>query len=108
MTKIHGIVYIIIGIFVLIISTTNEKFIVFYYVAWAFIIFGAIKLIINFIKKKMKIDDVVKPKPYQRILGQQQHKAQHVHRAQHFKRCNGCGNVIRLHDTFCSRCGAKA
>ena len=74
MAKIHGVVYIIIGIFVLIISTTNEKFIVFYYVGWAFIVFGAIKLIFNFIKKKIGVDNVVKPKPHQRSLNQQHHK----------------------------------
>lgn len=107
MTKIHGIAYIIIGIFVLVISTTNEKFIVFYYVAWAFITFGAIKLIINFIKKKMGVDNAVKPKPHQRILSQQQHKVQHQ-QTQHLKRCTRCGNVMRLHDRFCSRCGAIA
>lgn len=107
MTKIHGIAYIIIGIFVLIISTTSEKFIVFYYAAWAFVAFGAIKLIINFVKKKIGANNVANPKPHQRILGQQQ-KAQHGHQAQHLKRCGRCGSVLRLHDRFCGRCGAAA
>ena len=107
MTKIHGIVYIIIGILVLIVSTTNEKFIVFYYVALVFIIFGAVKLAINIIKKKMGVNDIVKPKPHQRSLIQQQHKVQQAHQAQHFKKCIRCGNVIRIHDKFCGRCGFR-
>ena len=102
MAKIHGLMYIAVGLFVSIFSwkINYEKFIFFFYVGWVFVFIGVVKLIFVFIKRKMDI----KEGP----IKMAQHKAsiQPHHQAHHYKRCRKCGNAVRLHDRFCSRCGA--
>lgn len=87
MAKIHGLVYIIIGFFVFIVSLTSKKFIVFLFVGIIFILVGVIKFILKVNGGKV---------------------ARHVkHETYHHKYCTQCGNLLRLHDKFCTRCGAR-
>ena len=83
----HGIVYLIIGIFVAIASykINYDKLYVFFYIGLLFIIYGVAKIIIGFSNKDEK-----KQVPKQQ-----------------YKRCPNCGNVARGYDNFCPRCGNR-
>ena len=104
MTKIHGIVYIIIGIIVAAISSTTNKLIVFFYVGLVFILIGAVKIFVDYTKKKMGITEESVYKKHYEALKQKQHQAQ---AKQQYKRCLNCGNLLRIHDRFCTSCGAR-
>ncbi len=98
MAKIHGLVYIVVGLFVSILSwkLNYEKLIFFFYIGWFFVLIGAFKLVLNFIKNKAKKQETI------------QTKAHHTpHSQQHAKYCARCGNAMRMQDFYCSRCGAK-
>lgn len=100
MAKIHGLVYIVVGLFVSILSLklNYQRFIVFFYAGLVFIVFGVIKLIFNLIKSKSnKTKDV-----HHKIEHKQQIRSQ-----QHFRYCPKCRNIMKLHDRFCSRCGFR-
>lgn len=103
MAKIHGLVYIVVGLFVSVFSwkVDYQKFIFFFYVGWVFVFIGVVKLIFVFIKRKMGI----KEEPVK--MAQHKVSIQPHHQAYHYKRCRKCGNAVRLHDRFCSRCGAR-
>ena len=103
MVKIHGIVYIIVGLFISGVAwkVNKDKLLFFYYVGFVFVLAGVIKIVyrlstdgkatkaLNANSKSIK--NSIKPA-----------------RQQHWKRCIKCGNVMRLHDRFCSRCGNKS
>ncbi|MBS3114726.1 zinc ribbon domain-containing protein [Candidatus Woesearchaeota archaeon] len=99
MAKIHGLVYIAVGLFVSIFSwkVNYEKFVFFFYAGLVFVFVGVMKLIFGLIKRKMS------------KTGEVQHitSVQSQHQAHHYKRCHKCGNIMKMHDRFCSRCGAK-
>lgn len=101
MAKIHGLIYIIVGLFISILSwkLTYQKFILFFYIGLIFVLVGAIKIILNFLKNKSqnKLQSAHQKMPYQL---QQKHL-----QAQKFRRCHKCGNIMKLNDRFCSRCG---
>jgi ribosomal protein L32 len=106
MAKIHGIVYILIGAFVSIMSwrLNQEKLLFFYYAGYFFIFVGVLKLIFNLIKNKAE-------KPKTHISAS--HAAQHrpvvkPHTMQQIKYCHNCGTPLRLHHKFCIKCGARA
>ncbi|MDP3765033.1 MAG: hypothetical protein Q8R04_00820 [Nanoarchaeota archaeon] len=103
MAKIHGLVYIVVGLFVSIFSwkVNYEKFIFFFYVGLIFVFIGILKLVFGLIKRKMDR----KEEPLERV----HHKVsiQPHHQAHHYKRCHKCGNAVKLHDGFCSRCGTR-
>ena len=96
MVKIHGLVYILIGIFVAIASYLIDRndLSVFLYVGMFFIAFGVAKIVIQFI---MGQKEQQKPQAAQRA---------NIH-PQNFKKCQRCGNISRLTDRFCARCGNK-
>ena len=74
MAKVHGIVYITLGLFISIASwrIDKEKLIIFFYVGLFFVLIGAFKLVLNFIKNKANKQEKI------------QTKAQHEHHpAQH-------------------------
>lgn len=85
MVKIHGLVYIIIGIIISIPSVIMKegrlKF--FLYIGILFIIIGAVKLFLNYTKKEKKPKNI-----------QTTHKF-----------CPRCGKVTKQSDQFCSNCG---
>lgn len=94
MPKIHGIAYLIIGLFVSAVSWrfNYEKLIVFFYAGLAFIFVGIAKLALGFVKNKDKNAN----KMHQKAHSQMQHKY-----------CSKCGAALSVHNRFCGRCGAK-
>lgn len=94
MAKIHGLVYILVGLLVSILSyrLNYEKLIFFFYAGLFFILVGISKLIFWFIKKQEKV----------------QHQAanQARYQAHHYKRCHKCGSAVVFNGRFCSKCGA--
>jgi len=96
MAKIHGAVYLAIGIFVSLVSyfSTNKSLRFFIYIGFLFGIIGIIKLLFTGLSKKKK----------ERPLKQQQ-KVSHKEQSAFTKYCQRCGNLVRSFDTFCSRCG---
>lgn len=95
MAKIHWLIYIIVGLFVSILSwrLNYQKLIFFFYAGVIFIVIGAVKIGLNLIKNKETKPKVV------------HHKAQH--QFPRFKRCQKCGNAARLNDIFCGKCGSR-
>ena len=94
MVKIHGLIYIAVGLFVSIFSwkLNYEKLIFFYYAGLFFIFVGIIKLIFNFIKKRMNKKEGMHLK---------------AHQTQRIKYCRQCGSASRQQAKFCSKCGAR-
>jgi len=94
MVKIHGLIYIAVGLFVSIFSwkLNYQKLIFFFYAGLFFIFVGIIKLIFNLIKKRMN------KKEHHRI---QQHQTQQI------KYCHQCGSELRQQARFCTKCGAR-
>jgi len=93
MVKIHGIIYILIGIFISIASyfvNVNDLYI-FFYAGMFFVAYGIAKIVLNF------------------IMGQkEQQKQQQIQKThQSYRKCHRCGNIARLTDRFCARCGTK-
>ena len=101
MAKIHGLIYIVIGFFVASVSwkISYEKLFLFFYIGVLFILFGIGKLIFGSREIKEEKQNPAGQKIQNKILYQKMH--------QQFKRCARCGNVARISDNFCSRCGAR-
>ena len=97
MPRLHWSVYIIIGLFVSVVSKLidYQKLIFFFYIGIIFIFVGIVKLVFGSKKK------------YENKFKIQKNIPQARHNLQRFKRCMKCGNVIRMHDRFCPRCGAR-
>lgn len=97
MAKIHGLVYILVGLFVSILSwrLNYEKLVFFFYFGWIFIFVGVLKLIFNLIKNRTIKKETV------------HHKIKH-HQPQksNVKYCHNCGAALRQQARFCARCGA--
>ena len=95
MAKIHWFVYIVVGLFISILSyrLNYEKLVFFFYVGLIFVFVGIVKLIFNLIKKKMSKKETM------------HHKAHH--QTQHIKYCHRCGTALRAHNNFCTKCGAR-
>ena len=103
MAKVHGIVYLIIGIFVAIASykINYDKLYVFFYIGLLFIIYGVAKIIIDYINKDEK-KQVVPPNINKNQLNQFRQPVKQL-----YKRCPNCGNVARGYDNYCPRCGNR-
>jgi uncharacterized paraquat-inducible protein A len=101
MVKIHGIVYIIMGIFVSIASyrINYDNLLIFFYLGFFFIALGAAKIVLGFIFRKNKEEKNT-------ISMARQNYPNPAQRHQ-YKRCHKCSNITRLTDRFCSRCGTK-
>lgn len=112
MAKIHGSIYLGIGIFVALVSyfSKNPSLRLFLYIGSIFGIIGIIKI--------FKTDTSMKKK--RQAVRQQQTRITHqqyprtTHRQQPIpthkqprltKYCSYCGNMVRISDNFCSRCG---
>jgi len=100
MAKIHWSVYIIVGALVSALSYrfNYDKLIFFFYFGFVFVFAGIVKLIFSLMNLKSKKEEM-----HTQTQVHQAHK-QHI---QHFKRCARCGNVLRISDKFCARCGAR-
>ena len=91
-TKIHGLVYILVGLFVSFASwmVNFGKLLLFFYAGLLFILVGIVKLSLG---KRDEAKHAAHHKP--------QHQAK-------FRYCPRCANILRPHDRFCSVCGARA
>lgn len=93
MAKIHGLVYVVVGLFVSVFSwkLNYEKLVFFFYIGLVFIVIGITKMLLNLTKSKHKTDEGHR-------------RAQHQHS---LKYCPKCGNGLKAGDIFCSRCGTR-
>src|SRR3989338_3335050 len=100
MAKIHGLVYLIIGIFVSVASwkINNEDLYIFFYAGILFVGVGVAKLLLSLMRNKKEDEKIIHHKEISH------RQTQHL---QHYKRCKGCGSVMRINDRFCSRCGLR-
>mgnify|MGYP001594133448 CR=1 FL=1 len=106
MAKVHWTVYILIGLFISIMSwkLNYEKFIFFFYAGWVFVLVGTVKLIFSWIKNRTS-KELVRTKQPQTT----QYKTLHRQTPQsNIKFCHNCGAALRLQHRFCIRCGARA
>ncbi len=102
MAKIHGLIYIIAGLFVSIVSwrLNYDDLIFFFYIGLLFILVGVGKIAFKLIKNRASKKELTHHKtPIHNLSAQQQ--------TSHLKHCHSCGNVLRIHDRFCNRCGAR-
>ena len=93
MVKIHGIAYILIGIFISTASymINRNNLYIFFYGGMFFIAYGVAKIILKFITRQ-----------------KEQQKSQSMQKThQSYKKCHRCGNIAKLTDRFCSKCGTK-
>ena len=92
MAKVHGIVYIAVGIFVSIMSwkLNYEKLIFFFYAGLIFVFVGIVKLAFSLVKNKTS----KKENLHHRMQG-------------NIKYCHNCGTALRLHHKFCVKCSAR-
>ena len=111
MAKIHGLAYILIGLFISIFSykVNYEKLVFFYYLGYIFIFVGILKLIFSLMKRKSSKTKELHHKEEHKHQSATMHKENinSMHRQQQYKYCNNCRNVVRITDKFCSRCGAR-
>lgn len=100
MVKIHGIFYLILGAGVLIVSYNidPQKFKLFIWLGYVFLIVGVAKLGIWFINRKK--ESSFERKEIRRDFYQPQQ--QRVMRY-----CPGCGNGLRGNENFCPGCGQR-
>lgn len=98
MVKIHGIAYILTGIFISIVSylIDADDLYIFYYGGMFFIAFGVAKIVLKFITVQKE----------EQKTAQAMQQRTNIH-SQNYKKCHRCGNASRLTDRFCSRCGTK-
>ena len=103
MVKIHGLVFFIIGVFFSIASykINYSKLYLFFYAGLFFIVYGVAKIVIQFINKDEK-----KQAPLNKLNQNQLNQFKQPTKQQ-YKRCPTCGNVARIQDNFCARCGAR-
>ena len=97
MAKIHGLVYLLVGLLVSFLSwkLNYEKLMFFFYIGLIFVFIGVIKLITGLMKKKNNEVDAHK----------KHGKMPQAHRQ--VKYCHQCGSALSPHHRFCSRCGAR-
>jgi len=104
MAKISGTAYLIIGICVALISyfSKNPSLRLFIYIGSIFGLIGIIKILFTGISRK-------KEKPVRQRKVTHQHPIQRPQSIQHHKQftsyCKYCGNIVRISDNFCNRCG---
>ena len=105
MAKIHGLVYIVTGFLVSSISwkINYAKMFLFFYIGIVFILIGIVRLVLTLKEDK----EETKTQLVQKNLRQNFQIHQQNIQKQHYKRCQRCGTIARIHDNFCSRCGAR-
>ena len=106
MVKIHGIFYIIMGAGILIASykIDSQKFKLFIWLGYLFLIIGVMKLGIWFVKRKGE-------SPVERRAVGRDNYGQATQRQrvvqQRAMYCPRCGNMLSGNENFCSRCGTR-
>ena len=110
--KIHGIVWIIVGGFILGASyftglnTDIQKFTLFIWAGWAFVAWGVFKTVIWILKMPKKAKPAKENFPHHRH-GHAEHEHQGNQNSQFIKFCSNCGNAVRHFDNFCYKCGNR-
>lgn len=107
MAKIHGLVYIALGLFVSIFSwiVNFERFVFFFYIGILIVIYGVAKAVIDFIRRGNATEAKKSISQREKHYLMQQQLSQRA--KQQYKYCSKCKNIVRIHDRFCSRCGAR-
>lgn len=119
MASIHGMWFVLIGLVVTIVSFFNEligdgetSYIIFIFVGVGFVIYGGGKLL--FYKSKTPTKGTSRGVPSQNVaedkpqmVNPTAQKYQSQEQQQKILLCKKCGNRIRIHDNFCSHCGAQ-
>lgn len=102
MAKIHGLVYIIIGILLVIASwkINFNELILFFYAGWLFVLVGIVKLLLGFGKKENRVQQKEQNRNVSHLMSRS-----NLHQTHHYKKCPRCGSVMRINDRFCSKCG---
>ncbi len=117
--RIHGLVYIIIGIFVAVTSfylfKANQQF-MFYVVGGALISFGIVKILIDKVREP-KYEEQPKQaqqqpqrqhqqryKPTQEMFASRQPSNQSTRESRY---CYQCGSQIHVGQNFCHNCGVR-
>lgn len=108
MARIHGLVYLLTGIGVVVISwlVNMLKFRVFIYVGFVMIIVGAVKLFFSNVSAQQK-HDIPRHLKQQQPHERQGKPSAHQLPPHEIKRCLRCTNVLNPNDRFCNKCGAR-
>jgi len=106
MVKIHWSFYLILGVGVLWASyrVDPQKFKLFIWLGYLFLIIGVMKLGIWFIRRKK--ESPVERRAIGRDIYQQASPRQRVVQ-QRGNYCPGCGNMLRGYENFCPGCGQR-
>lgn len=102
MVKIHWSIYIILGAAVLFVSNKldPQKFKLFIWFGYLFLVVGVAKLGIWFISRKR--ESAVERKDILKYSNKGMRQQQRVARY-----CQRCGNPLRGYENFCPRCGQR-
>jgi hypothetical protein len=113
--KIHGIVFIIIGAVVLVVSLFKEELLFFRYVGGLFLIYGTFKLVFKLITdsdskkealQKMYSEQLPRYRQGQANTQPQGQQGSNYQRLPMFK-CKRCGYDLFPHNNFCANCGTR-
>ena len=125
MAKIHGIVYILIGAFIALVSwqINFDDLKAFFYVGLFFAAVGLFKITFSLMKRNEE-KKIIRHKthphhlqsPSQSLHSRTNHINMHSQRTNpaplpahsQYKRCKVCHNIMSVHDNFCSKCGNRA
>lgn len=100
MASIPGIVFIIIGIIMSVVSFFRiESLKVFIYVGLLFVFWGLVKIIAKTLRSEKKRATEYEEEYYKSQKPQQRHAQTRY--------CPRCRSQIALHHNFCSKCGAR-
>ena len=115
--RIHGIVWIIVGVFLVgfsyFISGSGvdiQKFSLFIWTGAVFIVIGFVKAVIWIKSKPAKAKTHKENYPHHRAkLNKEDNPVNQMHGQtnEFIKFCSSCGNAVRHFDRFCYKCGSR-
>ena len=105
MAKLSSMVYLLIGLFVLVVSFTLDwrRFLIFIVVGVVFFAIGIIKLVAAPGKAKVQLDDTDRLHHYQQKMPPTDPRDAQVRT----KVCHNCGAAAMIHARYCWRCGSR-
>ena len=112
--KIHGLVYIVVGAFLIVfsyyISSINEnidvqKFMLFIWFGVVFVVVGLVKMIATALSQPKIAKENF---PHHQAKSRQNVQSGNVqHQGSLVKFCSKCGSAVRHFDNFCYKCGNR-
>ena len=107
MVKIHWSIYLILGIGVLWASyrIDSQKFKLFIWLGYLFLIVGIAKLGIWFVNRKK--ESPVERKNVRRDMYQREVQQRRAPQQKTIRYCSGCGNGLRGYENFCPMCAQR-